>query len=366
MKNSRVLLVSPLVSTVAGGIAKWTANIIDYYKAIKPKGIELKPCYNGNMRNPLANESLLGRVIKGFHNYYPLIKMVQKELQRGNVDVVHICTSASIGLVKDLAIIKLAKRRNVRSVVHFHFGRIPAIFERRNWERWMIEQVICHADKVVVMDMASYTTLKKQGFNHVDYIPNPLSQDTQTFIESNKSLKRIPNKVVFVGQMLETKGIFELAEAAQQISNIKVYYIGPISNKDITDKLKTLIDAEKIEICGSQPFQRVIQEMLSASVFVLPSYTEGFPNVIIESMACGCPIVTTPIGAIPEMLDIKGENCGVCVPAKDVESLKNAITRMLNNIEEAQMLGQRAKERVNQQYSMRKVWSMLDNVWTSC
>lgn len=365
MNKYRVLLVSPLVSTVAGGIAKWTANIIDYYKTVHSKTIELIPCYNDKMQNPLANESQFGRVIKGIHNYYPLIKGVQGELNRGDVDVVHICSSASFGLFKDLAIIKLAKKRNIRSVIHFHFGRIPAIFERQNWERWVIEQVLHHVDKIVVMDMASYTILKKRGFNHVDYIPNPLSLDTQTFIERNKSIKRVPNKVVFVGQMLESKGIFELARAAQQISKIKVYFIGPIPNKDIADKLKTLIDADKREICGALPFEQVIQEMLSASVFVLPTYTEGFPNVIIESMACGCPIVTTPVGAIPEMLDIKGEKCGVCVPVKDIEELKYAITMMLSNFGEAQVFGKRAKGRVNQQYSMQKVWSMLEDVWTA-
>lgn len=363
MNKRRVLLVSPLVSNVAGGIAKWTVNIMDYYKTLQHIDIELKPCYNENIQNPLANEGLFGRIIKGVNNYIPLIKKVRHEMFAGNVDVVHICTSASIGLLKDLAIIRSAKRRNVKCVVHFHFGRIPTIFGRRNWERWLIKKVISGSAKVVVMDMASYKTLKEHGYNHVKYIPNPLSLDTQAFIESDKDIKRIPNKVVFVGQMLEAKGIFELAQACEQIDNVKAYFIGPLPNKETIERLRKLIAADKMEICGAMPFGQVVKEMMSASVFALPTYTEGFPNVIIESMACGCPIVTTPVGAIPEMLDIDGERCGICVPVKDVNALKMAIASMLKDSKYAASMGERAKKRVYNEYSIQKVWDELATVW---
>lgn len=363
MNKCRVLLVSPLVSNVAGGISKWTANIFNYYKMAKPKEIELSPCYNEAMQSPLANEGWSTRIIKGVKNYIPLIKKVRSGLRGGNIDVVHICTSASIGLIKDLAIIRLARKRNVKSVVHFHFGRIPAIFEHKNWERWLIERVIGSSDKVVVMDMASYKTLKEYGYGHVAYVPNPLSLDTQAFIESDKDIKRVPNKVVFIGQMLETKGIFELAQACEQIDNVKVCFIGPLPNKETVDKLKNQISADKLEICGAVPFEQVIKEMKSAAVFALPTYTEGFPNVIIESMACGCPIVTTPVGAIPEMLDIEDSECGICVPVKDVEALKKAILFLLRSPKEAFCMGERAKERVNKEYSIQKVWGELERVW---
>lgn len=363
MNKRRVLLVSPLVSNVAGGIAKWTVNIMDYYKTLQHNDIELKPCYNENIQNPLANEGLLGRIIKGINNYVPLIKKVRNKLSGGDVDVVHICTSASIGLIKDIAIIRLAKRRNVKCVVHFHFGRIPAIFGRRNWERRLIEKVISGSDNVVVMDMASYKILKEHGYNHVKYIPNPLSLDTQAFIESDKGTKRVPNKVVFVGQMLETKGIFELAQACEQIDDAKAFFIGPLPNKETVEKLKALISTDKLKICGTMPFGQVIEEMMSASVFALPTYTEGFPNVIIESMACGCPIVTTPVGAIPEMLDIDGDRCGICVPVKDVNALKMAIASMLEDSKYASGMGERAKKRVHNEYSIQKVWGELATIW---
>ena len=106
--------------------------------------------------------------------------------------------------------------------------------------------------------------------------------------------------------------------------------------------------------------------MMSAGVFVLPTYTEGFPNVIIESMACGCPIVTTDVGAIPEMLDIEhGFSYGICVKPKDVEGLKNAVEKMLNDRDYALQCGKNAQLRVQEQYAMSVVWNQLTSIWTS-
>lgn len=360
----KVLLVSPLVSTVMGGIAKWTENIMSYYSMASSSKIVLLPCYNENIQNPLGKDNLIVRIKKGINNYVPLLRKVSKELDNEQIDVIHICSSASIGLIKDILLIKMAKRKGVKSIIHFHFGRIPAIFSTNNWEHLLITKVIECSDKVIVMDKASYRTLEEYGYKHISYVPNPLSLDTQALIEKNKDIKRTPGKVVFVGQMLETKGIFELAEACKEIKNIKVNYIGPVPNAEVTERLRALIGSDKLEICGARPFEDVIKEMLSAAVFVLPTYSEGFPNVIIESMACGCPIVTTPVGAIPEMLNYDSESrCGICVPVKDVNNLKAAISNMLNNPEKAEEMGKRAKERVNEEYSIQKVWRQLENLW---
>ena len=86
--------------------------------------------------------------------------------------------------------------------------------------------------------------------------------------------------------------------------------------------------------------------------------------MIIESMACGCPIVTTPVGAIPEMLNINTETpCGICVEPKNVEQLKAAIESFLQNDDLATSYGKRAQARVREQYAIDKVWEQLVSIW---
>jgi glycosyltransferase involved in cell wall biosynthesis len=75
-------------------------------------------------------------------------------------------------------------------------------------------------------------------------------------------------------------------------------------------------------IKSSESVTMVAEE--DGAIFVLPTYTEGFPNVILECMASGCPIITTPVGAIPDMLQFGStQACGACVDVKDVQGLKN-------------------------------------------
>lgn len=359
-----VLLVSPLVSGVVGGIAKWTNNIYNYYETCVDSNIRLIPCYNKEIHNPLSDDGCIARIYKGVNNYLPLIKQVRSELNNNQIDVVHICTSASLGLLKDLAIIKLAKKKGKKVIVHFHFGRIPTIFKHSNWERLLIKKVIEMSDTQIVMDMASLNTLKSLNYKNVCYIPNPLSSDTERCIEQNQNVSRVPNKIIFVGQMLQSKGIYELAQACSDIQNIKLHYIGPLPDTRVKEKLGTLIDESKMVIHDSMPFESVIKEMQSSSLFVLPTYSEGFPNVIIESMACGCPIIATPVGAIPEMLDIySNQKCGLCVPPKNVDELKSAIIQSLNNPSDSLQMGERARQRVRSKYSISSVWNLLNDVW---
>lgn len=364
--KKRVLLISPLVSDVVGGITKWTNNIFDYYKTLDSLEVDLIPCYNSNSQNTFSGEGFICRIFKGIINYLPLLKKVKKILKSERIDVVHICTSASISLIKDLAIIRITKKHHVKVIVHFHFGRIPIIFKKNNWEQSLIRKVISLSDRVIVMDESSYAVLLERGYSNVYNIPNPLSIDTERFIKKFGSIARIPNRIVFVGQMLPTKGIYELAQACATIPNVMVHYIGPMLDVTVEDKLKTIIEQSKMRIFGSLSFKDVIKEMMSASVFVLPTYSEGFPNVILESMACGCPIVTTPVGAIPEMLDVKGKyKCGVCVPVKDVEKLRAAICYMMEDVAEASLMGENAKHRVCEKYYINQVWNMLNDVWQS-
>ena len=156
-------------------------------------------------------------------------------------------------------------------------------------------------------------------------------------------------------------------QACKDIPNIEVYLLGAV-----TDEMKSRLyeaagdNKTRLKISGEQNYETVIQEMLSANVFVLPTYTEGFPNVILESMACGCPIIASAVGAIPEMLNINGETpAGICIEPKNTEQLKSAIIKILNDDNLATTYGNSAQKRVNEMYSMPSVWKQMTDIWKS-
>lgn len=363
----RVLFVAPRGGLLTGGIGKWACNILEYYNSIMDlTDIELVHCFNREIRQTWGVSGFIKRVKTGILNYLPIIRETKKELKQKHYRVVHSCTSCSIGLFRDLIITHLAHKYGAKSVIHFHCGRIPQIMQSSGWQRKYLERLLHKVDWAIVMDSKSYGILQRKGYTNVKCIPNPLSLKTQKLIDEYDSVPRVPGKIVFVGQVLRTKGVMELADACRDIPNIHVEYVGHLPESEFAEALKEKTGTDKFIFRGAIPYPDVIQEMLSASIFVLPTYTEGFPNVIIESMACGCSIITCPVGAIPEMLNMESdEPCGICVPSQNVEGLRGAIEYVLNHQVEAAVMGERARQRVYAEYSVDKVWKELAEVWCS-
>lgn len=310
---------------------------------------------------------ILKRIWVGLLSYGKIYRQMKQMIKSTHYDVLHLCSSGHISLVKDYVYVKFAKKNSVKTVVHYHFGLIPKLAQKNNWEWKLIKRVIRLSDNVIVIDLKSKETLEKSGFNNVFYLPNPISQEVVDIINKEKaSAKRQANHLLFVGHVIPTKGVYELVEACKDIPSIRLDVVGRII-PEVRTKMLDLAgdDVGWIHFKGELPRQEVIREMLSCGIFVLPTYTEGFPNVILESMACSCPIVTTDVGAIPEMLDVENNPCGICVVPKNVEELKSAIQHMLNDGNYAELCGERAAKRVNSNYSVDVVWKQLSNVWKS-
>lgn len=368
MKNkTRVLFVAPRWGLLTGGIGKWACSILGYYNSIMDStDIELIHCVNRRSKQTWGVEGFIKRVITGMSNYLPVIIEVRNKLKQSHCRVVHSCTSCSMGLFRDLIITHLAHKYGAKSVVHFHCGSIPYIMQSSSWQHKYLERLLHKVDWAIVMDRKSHEVLQNKGYVNVKYIPNPLSLETQKLIDEYKSVPRVPGKIVFVGQVLRTKGVMELADACRDIPNVTVEYVGHLPESEFAEALKEKTNADNFVLRGAIPYPDVIQEMLSAAMFVLPTYTEGFPNVIIESMACGCPIITCPVGAIPEMLSIESdEPCGICVPSQNVEELREAIEYVLEHPSESATMGERARQRVYAEYSVDKVWEELAEVWSA-
>jgi len=101
----------------------------------------------------------------------------------------------------------------------------------------------------------------------------------------------------------------------------------------------------RIRITGWLSSEGVREEILASRALVLPSFAEGLPVVIMEAMALGCPVVSTFVAGIPELV-IPGET-GWLVPAGDVAQLVNAIQSVLQMPEtEIAAMGRRGRQRV--------------------
>jgi len=115
---------------------------------------------------------------------------------------------------------------------------------------------------------------------------------------------------------------------------------------------------------GTLNAEGVLEEMRQATLLALPSYTEGFPLTVVEAMAAGCPVVATPVGAIPEILAFDDQTpAGASVPVQDVEALAKAIRSLLDNPQQRLSLAKRAREKVVSDYGMTVVFNQYLAAW---
>lgn len=365
----KILLCTPYKNDpniVRGGINQWGQNILSYYK-ISNDEVELLPVSFDRHSSRIGSDNILIRIINGVKDQIKPIITTVKSIIKDNPDVIHICTSAGLGCLRDYILVIIAKHYNVNSVLHLHFGRLPELAIEKNWEWRILKNVMRHCDMIIPMNKSTELTLYNNGFKNVKYLPNPLSNLTLERISKleNKTT-RINKKLLYVGHVYKTKGVVELVKGCLGIEGIKLKIVGKYT-KEIYDELISISNSSNngdwLEFAGELPYENVIEEFLSSDIFVFPSYTEGFPNVILEAMACGCPIVASSVGAIPEMLDIDNDPCGICITPKKVDELSDAVIALINDRQKKDDFSVKAKKRVNTFYGMPVVWDQLVSIW---
>lgn len=366
----KVLLCSPYESEIienAGGIAVWTKNVMDYYRNhTEEVEIDVLP-YN---RSIYVHDGLnkFVRLYKGTKDYLRLIQRTRQCIKTEKYDVVHLCSSALWSIIRDYIVMRMAHRNGATGVIHFHCGRIPGLAASNSWRWRILKRVVRLAGATIVLDETSHEVLSKEGYKSVYKIPNPLSLCMCDMIEQLRpSVPRVKRRILFVGHVLPSKGAYELVKACATIDNIDVRLVGRVEPQVKNDliEIASAKDGDWLHLLGEKRHEEVLAEMLACDLFVFPSYTEGFPNVIIEAMACGCPIIATTVGAIPEMLgDIDGKSAGILIAPQDVETVHDSIVSIIDNEERKQQLAETAIERVRQQYAMPSVWSQLMRVWS--
>lgn len=348
-----------------GGITRWAEYIVGYYtNSHSSEKVNLEVLPMNDPKSDKVGGKLINRFYRGLRTYSLVLKELKQLLKNNKYDVLHIATSASISLCKDLLMINEAHKYGIKTVVHFHFGRIPQLAEQNNWEWKLLCKVVQMSDATLVIDETSYNTLLKVGMKNIYNLPNPLSPNIDTIIKDRVVSSRDKRTLLFAGHCVSTKGVCELVEACKGISNIQLKLLGAIT-PEMAEKLKIIANNDSwLNIMGQHSFEDVIKEMCQCGIFVLPTYTEGFPNVILESMACACPFITTPVGAIPQMLAINSDTpCGICVPYKNVNALRDAIVAVLENEKLRNELSKNAAERARKEYSLEAVCNNLTQIW---
>lgn len=193
-------------------------------------------------------------------------------------------------------------------------------------------------DIVASMTEKSVDVIGNGSVNGVDteYFKDRLTSEEKTQVLEKLGFKKDDFVITFVGRIVKDKGINELLNVFNELSvkytNIKLLLIGDYKNESdpISTKSMQIID-ENTSIKYLE-FQEDVGTFMSISnLFVLPSYREGLPNVLIEAGSYGIPLVATNINGCNEIIT-HNEN-GILVNKKDEKDLSNAIEKFITDKE---------------------------------
>lgn len=198
----------------------------------------------------------------------------------------------------------------------------------------------------------------------IDFFKDTFSLEDKDSLRKKISIEEDDFVLVFVGRIVKDKGVNELINAfillQKKYSFLKLLMVGDFEEElsPINDDSKYFMENNSAII--SVGFQEDIRAYLSISdLFLLPSYREGLPNVLIEAGSFGIPLMATNINGCNEII-INGEN-GILVKKKSVQSLIDEISKLIDNKELYNNLKKNVRESIIHRYEQKFFLENLKN-----
>jgi glycosyltransferase involved in cell wall biosynthesis len=184
-----------------------------------------------------------------------------------------------------------------------------------------------------------------------------LGVDTQRFVPSVKSKANEICQLLCVGRLTSAKGqailLASVAQLKQQGITVHLTLVGMGADaQSLKNYAESLGIVSQVTFTGAVDQDHILDYYHAADMFVLPSFAEGLPVVLMEAMAMEIPCITTTITGIPELIQ-QGQN-GILVPASDSEGLTQAIKQLAENQALRQQLGQAGRLKVLSDYDLYK------------
>jgi len=223
-------------------------------------------------------------------------------------------------------------------------------------------KLIRASDIVTTVSSSVAKELEEYNLNPKDVVIAGNGVDEKFFFHKQRSIENNSKYIMFVGRIDREKGIFDLVKSAKIICNNRsdVFFTIAGSGRDLK-KLRAVTKKEGIDnrfiLLGQVKKDHLVKLYQNASIFVLPSYHEGLPGVLLEAMSCGLPIVATNVRGNRDLI-IDGEN-GIIVPPRDPIKLSEAISAFLDDKNLGESHGLHARKTIEQEYTWNKVSNKL-------
>jgi len=260
---------------------------------------------------------------------------------------------------------KLARKRVVLSVRSQPF--LPGTCFDRLYVRYVRYALRCCTKIICQSQYGSDELCKVFGIdaNTIEIVPNWI--DTNVFKPIGRGGQHVSGRLslVYVGWLHEYKGLEFLFQAIKILSMERQdfclrLYGGGGNREHLVTLTKELEIESLVEFMGWMENKKIPAILSESDVFVFPSLEEGMPNSLLQAMACGCPVVTTNVSSIPEIV-IDGEN-GVLVSPRSPEELAAGIVQLFDAPEIRKRMGRANQKAIRNRHSIDHGWRRVGKI----
>ncbi|HEV8644612.1 MAG TPA: glycosyltransferase family 4 protein [Burkholderiales bacterium] len=174
----------------------------------------------------------------------------------------------------------------------------------------------------------------------------------------------VPRFLLYCGWAQKQKGAYVLLNAVRELiaRGVKVDVTLMAITSSLRDEIRNLGLDRHVRMLDFLSHDEALAELRRTDVFLQISYSEGFPNMLLEAMALGCAVIVTPVGAVPEVVGGDGE-CAFVIPAGDSAMLADRMTRLAADPELLARMAAAAQERIVERFTERTVTRVLDHTY---
>ncbi len=324
--NKKILLVGPFPPPV-GGMSVYMEQL---YNLLKNKGIKIYKIDTIREGKKYKKSKLnLTDVFFTLKILYIYIEY----LLSCDIKIVHIHTSSYWSFWQKMFFLIIAKFFGKKTILHIHGGGFEEFYSKNKLKKIIIF-LLQLPNKIVVLSekwKTFYSSLVKQ--KKIVIVKNFVSyREVQRNCLNKFQIKKYLTNdsiILFMGALLKEKGVLDLLKLASVMTsnNIKFVICGkgelePVVKEEVKKNKNLLylgeVDGE-LKYCIFK----------NTKIFILPSYIEGLPMVLLEAMSYSIPIITTYVGGIPDI--IKNGTNGVLVKPGDIIEMKHQIDSLLND-----------------------------------
>ena len=233
-------------------------------------------------------------------------------LKDKSIKIIHINTSYDVrGTVRDALFILISRVFGRKIVIQIH-SSIGA-YNSTKTMRWIVKHVYSLTDKILVFtgeDLEKIATLVPK--EKTEIFPNAVNVDEfarkDPDFKSDQSIPEEGKIVLFISRLIKEKGVYDLIESipsvAKEDENVYFLFAGEGPEKNRMEAICREKGIErKVRFLGHIQQTDATIAFTSADIFVLPARNpEGMPMAVLEALAAGLPIVSTPFGAIPDIV----------------------------------------------------------------